>query len=35
MSFARKKMDQVKPYTANKGPVRIQYKFLVPVYVFP
>jgi hypothetical protein len=22
-------------YTANKGPVRIQYKCLVPIYVFP
>jgi hypothetical protein len=21
--------------TANEGPVRIQYKFLVPIYVFP
>jgi hypothetical protein len=23
------------PYSANKGPVRIQYKCLVPIYVFP
>jgi hypothetical protein len=23
------------PYTANEGPVRIQYKWLVPIYVFP
>jgi glycerol uptake facilitator-like aquaporin len=22
-------------YTANKGPVRIQYKCMVPIYVFP
>jgi hypothetical protein len=22
-------------YTANEGPVRIQYKCLVPIYVFP
>jgi hypothetical protein len=22
-------------YTANEGPVRIQYKYLVPIYVFP
>jgi hypothetical protein len=22
-------------YTANEGPVRIQYKFLVPIYVLP
>jgi hypothetical protein len=22
-------------YTANEGPVRIQFKFLVPIYVFP
>jgi hypothetical protein len=24
-----------KFYTANEGPVRIQYKFLFPIYVFP
>jgi hypothetical protein len=23
------------PFTANEGPVRIQYKCLVPIYVFP
>jgi hypothetical protein len=23
------------PYTANEGPVRNQYKCLVPIYVFP
>jgi hypothetical protein len=23
------------PHTANEGPVRIQYKCLVPIYVFP
>jgi hypothetical protein len=23
------------PYTANEGPVRIQYQCLVPIYVFP
>jgi hypothetical protein len=29
-------MDIVlKTYTVNEGPVRIQYKCLVPVYVFP
>ncbi len=22
-------------YTANEGPVRIQYKCLVPIYVYP
>ena len=22
-------------YTANEGPVRIQYKCLIPIYVFP
>jgi hypothetical protein len=22
-------------YTANEGPVRIPYKYLVPIYVFP
>jgi hypothetical protein len=22
-------------YTADEGPVRIQYKYLVPIYVFP
>ncbi len=22
-------------YTANEGPVRTQYKYLVPIYVFP
>jgi hypothetical protein len=24
-----------KPDTANEGHVRIQYKYLVPIYVFP
>jgi len=24
-----------QPYTANEGPVRIQYKCLVPIYEFP
>jgi hypothetical protein len=24
-----------REYTANEGPVRIQYKWLVPIYVFP
>jgi hypothetical protein len=25
----------ITSYTANEGPVRIQYKCLVPIYVFP
>ncbi len=41
-SFRHKKMFKVVYYssrnwsiTANEGPVRIQYKCLVPIYVFP
>jgi hypothetical protein len=26
---------KLQVYTANEGPVRIQYKCLVPIYVFP
>jgi hypothetical protein len=26
--------EPMAPRTANEGPVRIQYKFLVPIYVF-
>jgi hypothetical protein len=29
------KISKVILYTANEGPVRIQYKCLVPIYVFP
>jgi hypothetical protein len=28
-------LEDLGIYTANEGPVRIQYKCLVPVYVFP
>ncbi len=27
--------DAYRLYTANEGPVKIQYKCLVPIYVFP
>jgi hypothetical protein len=27
--------SKAKPLTANEGPVRIQYKCLVPIFVFP
>ncbi len=29
------KISKVIIYTANEGPVTIQYKCLVPIYVFP
>ncbi len=28
-------LNKTSIYTANEGPVRIQYKCLVPIYVFP
>ena len=28
-------VSDIALYTANEGPVRIQYKCLVPIYVFP
>jgi hypothetical protein len=31
----QKGLAHAMPYTVNEGPVKIQYKCLVPIYVFP